>query len=158
MEALDPMTARFWGGLGMAVLCGAIVGLERRLKGKPAGMRTGILICLATFLFVRLGGSVAGATADPARVLGQVVTGIGFLGAGVILAQQGLVHGVTTAAVIWMLAAIGAAVGLDHFAAALVFALVTVAVLRGIEWIEDMIPSLPYGGRDETRYRDEGDD
>ncbi len=151
MDALDPLSVRFWSGVASALFCGAVVGLERRLKGKPAGMRTGILICLATFLFVSLGATLDSDGGDPARVLGQVVSGIGFLGAGVIVAQQGLVHGVTTAAVIWMLAALGAAVGLGHHAAAIVFALMTVAILRGIEAAETWFPRLGNEREDESR-------
>jgi putative Mg2+ transporter-C (MgtC) family protein len=68
--------------------------------------------------------------------LGQVVTGVGFLGAGVILAREGVVTGVTTAAVIWVLAAIGATIGLGQFAAAVTLAVVTVAILVGVELLE----------------------
>ena len=95
--ALDPETREFWQHLGTAILCGGIIGIERQLRGKAAGIRTSILICLGTAIFVALGASLAPA-ADPTRVLAQVVSGIGFLGGGVILARKGLVTGVTSAA------------------------------------------------------------
>jgi putative Mg2+ transporter-C (MgtC) family protein len=118
------------------------VGLERQLRGKAAGMRTSILICLGTELFVGLGSSFGGERVDPTRVLGQVVTGIGFLGGGVILAREGLVTGVTSAAVIWVLAALGSLIGLGHLLAAMLLTLVTVALLVGIELLETVFRRL----------------
>src|SRR5688500_9804511 len=103
-----------WARVGMALLCGGIVGLERQLRGKPAGIRTSALICIGTSMFVYLGRQLEGDHGDPARVVGQVVTGIGFLGAGVIMTRNGLLTGVTSAAVIWILAAAGAAIGLGR--------------------------------------------
>lgn len=102
MDYFDPFGRPFWTVAGVAVLCGAIVGLERQLRGKPAGVRTSILVCLGTAIYVRLGSALAADGTDPTRVLGQLVTGIGFLGAGVMFSNQGTVTGVTTAAVIDM--------------------------------------------------------
>lgn len=140
-------------GIGVAVLCGGIVGFERQIRGKPAGIRTSILICLGTSIFVQLGATVGGPNADPTRVLGQVATGIGFLGAGVIIAQEGLVRGVTSAAVIWVLAGIGAMIGFGKFASAIALAIVTVSVLTGIELLEKGVRRLRSGehaqGREE---------
>jgi putative Mg2+ transporter-C (MgtC) family protein len=118
-----------WTRVGVALLCGGIVGLERQLRDKPAGIRTSSLICLGTALFVYLGVGMSGGQGDPARVLGQVVAGIGFLGAGVIMTRNGLLTGVTSAAVIWLLAAVGSAIGLGRYGAALAMAVVSVAVL-----------------------------
>jgi len=132
----DPLTAAFWYMIGVSVACGAIVGLERQLRGKPAGVRTSILICMGTAIFIRLGTSLEGATADPARVLGQLVTGVGFLGAGVMFSREGTVVGMTTAAVVWVLAATGAAIGLEMYAGAIAVAIVTVVVLVGIDLVE----------------------
>ena len=145
MHDFDPLAPAFWATIGMAVLCGTIVGLERQLRGKPAGVRTSILICLGTTVFVYLGTTVAGGSGDPTRVLGQVVTGVGFLGAGVILARGGILTGVTTAAVIWVLAAIGAAIGLGHLPGGLALAVVTVVVLAGIELLESSVRRLTRG-------------
>ena len=149
MDSFDPFTRPFWITIGMSVLCGAVVGLERQLRGKPVGVRTSVLICLSTAVFIRLGAAVAGEGTDASRVLGQLVTGVGFLGAGVILTREGMVTGVTTAAVIWALAAIGAAVGLGHPAGGLAVALVTVTLLTGVELIEAALRGLRNGPEQE---------
>jgi putative Mg2+ transporter-C (MgtC) family protein len=133
----------FWAKIIVSIVCGGIIGLERQLRGKPAGIRTSILICLGTEVFVSHGTSLA--SGDQYRVLSQVVTGIGFLGAGLMISQEGTVRGVTSAAVIWVLAAIGATIGLGHLAEALVFVLVTVAVLSGVEFLENSIRKLRSG-------------
>ena len=145
MDYFDPMARPFWITVGMAVLCGGIIGLERQLRGKPAGVRTSILICLSTSVFIHLGAAASSNSGDPARVLGQLVTGVGFLGAGVMLAREGVVTGVTTAAVIWVLAATGAAIGLGNQLGALALALVTVGVLTGVELLESSVRWLTRG-------------
>jgi putative Mg2+ transporter-C (MgtC) family protein len=139
---MNQLTAHFWMSIGIAVLCGGIIGLERQIRGKPAGIRTNILICLGTAIFVQLSTIFAGPNVDPTRVLGQVVTGIGFLGAGVILSRGGHIKGVTSAAVIWMLAGIGAMIGLGRFVPAIVLSLITVCILSGIEVLEERVPQL----------------
>ena len=144
-DPLDPGAPEFWLRLGTAIFCGGIVGLERQLRGKAAGIRTSILICLGTQLFVALGASFAGDRVDPTRVLGQVVTGIGFVGGGVILAREGAIIGVTSAAVIWVLAALGSLVGLGHLLAAIVLTLATVGLLTGVELLESVFRRLREG-------------
>ncbi|MCA9402364.1 MAG: MgtC/SapB family protein [Candidatus Omnitrophica bacterium] len=121
-----------------------MIGLERQIRGKPVGIRTSILICLGTALFVYLGLSVQDGT-DVARVLGQLITGVGFLGAGVIMNRGDVVSGVTSAAVVWLLAGIGAAIGLEHFAVALVISLVTLSILLGVERLEKVYKELRTG-------------
>lgn len=133
----------FWIKIIVSVVCGGIIGFERQIRGKPAGIRTSILICLGTQIFVSHGTSLA--SGDQYRVLAQVVTGIGFLGAGLMISQEGTVRGVTSAAVIWVLAAIGATIGLGHYREALVFVLVTVGVLSGVEYMENSIRKLRSG-------------
>ena len=96
-----------WASIGTAVFCGGIIGLERQLRGKPVGIRTAALITLGTYLFLATSFMLEGKIVDPSRVIGQVITGIGFLGAGVMLARDGIVVGVTSAASIWVLASIG---------------------------------------------------
>ncbi len=135
-DALSPETSTFWLHIGTALLVGGAIGLERQIRGKVAGVRTSILICLGTEIFVALGASFPAHEADPTRVVGQVVTGIGFLGAGVILSREGRLVGVTTAALIWMLAALGAMIGLGYLVAALVITLVTLLVLNGVEKLD----------------------
>jgi putative Mg2+ transporter-C (MgtC) family protein len=151
MEHFDPLAREFWMTVGVAVLCGGIVGLERQLRGKAAGVRTSILVCIGTSVFIHLGSGVSEVGSDPARVLGQLVTGIGFLGAGVMFAHQGVVTGVTTAAVVWMLAAIGAAIGFGHFEGAIALSLVVVGILVGVEILESSVKWFARGvhSRDE---------
>lgn len=148
--ALDPGSTLFWKHVGTACLCGGAIGLERQLRGKVAGMRTSILICLGTSFFVSLGVSLSPPPLDPTRVLGQVVTGIGFLGAGVILARGDRIVGVTTAAVIWVLAAIGALIGAGRLQAAMIGSLLAILILVGVEGIEKVFGMK--GGRGSGVY------
>jgi putative Mg2+ transporter-C (MgtC) family protein len=134
-----------WQRIIVSIICGALVGLDRQLRGKPAGIRTSSLITLGTTIFVLLGSSYAPEKADQLRVLSQVVTGIGFLGAGVIMSREGLVTGVTSAAVIWVLATIGAAVGMGFYGMALAVTVATIAVLVGVEWLEETFQRLRIG-------------
>jgi putative Mg2+ transporter-C (MgtC) family protein len=109
---------------GIAVLCGGIIGVERELKRKAAGFRTYILICLGStyFMFVSLliSGAAGERPGDPGRVAAQVVTGIGFLGAGAIIQSRGQIAGLTTAALIWVVASIGLLIGAGYQLLALV--------------------------------------
>jgi putative Mg2+ transporter-C (MgtC) family protein len=134
-----------WQRIIVSIVCGALVGLDRQLRGKPAGIRTSSLITLGTTIFVMLGSSYGPEKADQLRVLSQVVTGIGFLGAGVIMSREGLVTGVTSAAVIWVLATIGASVGMGYFGMALAVTVTTISVLVGVEWLEETFQKLRSG-------------
>jgi putative Mg2+ transporter-C (MgtC) family protein len=124
---------------GAAAVCGAVIGLERELKGKAAGFRTNILICLGSAIYMTVGALLVRATAsefDPTRVAAQVVTGIGFLGAGAIIQAGGRVTGLTTAATIWVVAAIGLVAGAGFPLLAFISAwmvVVTLAVLGVFE-------------------------
>lgn len=141
MEQISISDTNFWIGVVVAILCGAIVGYERQLKDKPVGARTSILICLGTQIFVNVGSSFITPSADPTRVIGQVVTGIGFIGAGVILAREGIVTGVTTAAVIWILAAIGVVIGVGGYLTGIILSIVTVIILVGLDFLDKRIVS-----------------
>jgi putative Mg2+ transporter-C (MgtC) family protein len=152
-ETFNPLEFQFWLPVLVSVLCGTVVGLERQLRGKPLDVRTAVLICLGTHVFIRLGVVLAGANSDPARVLGQVVTGVGFLGAGVILTRGQYVVGLTTASVIWMLAAIGAAIGFEKYGAAISLAVVTLIVLTILESVEGRLEMMRRGA-----HRREKDD
>ncbi len=102
------------GRLLLATVLGGLIGLERELSGKPAGLRTNILICVGAALLMDVSQTVAASAtglADPGRIAAQVVSGIGFIGAGTILVERGAIVGLTTAATIWVVAAIGLAVG-----------------------------------------------
>ena len=134
--ALDPASPVFWRHIGTAFLCGGAIGLERQLSGKVSGIRTSILITLGTSFFVALGVSLSPPPLDPTRVLGQVVTGIGFLGAGVILSRGDRIIGVTTASVIWVLAGLGSLIGAGRLQAAMVGTLLTLLVLVGVSGAE----------------------
>lgn len=131
----------------VATLCGAVVGAERQLRGKPAGLRTSIIVCLGAATYVGLGqtADVAGASYDPARVLGQIVVGVGFLGAGTIMNRGDTVSGLTSAAVLWVLAAIGAAVGLGRYSHAVALTSWVVVTLVGIEFAERRLKQLRRG-------------
>jgi putative Mg2+ transporter-C (MgtC) family protein len=157
-DALDPNSPAFWFRLGTAILCGGIIGLERQLRGKAAGIRTSILICMGTALFVALGASFEGERVDPTRVLAQVVTGIGFLGGGVILARDGAIVGVTSAAVIWVLASLGAMIGLGHLRGAIVLTLITVGLLLGVELLESVFRRLRQGAQEREMSKIELED
>ncbi|CAM3504361.1 MgtC/SapB family protein [Parendozoicomonas haliclonae] len=134
-----------WTNIGTAVLCGIIVGLERQLRGKPVGIRTASLIPLGTYLFLTSAFYLQDETGQSSRIIGQVITGVGFLGAGVTLVKDGAVVGVTSAATIWMLAAIGIMIGTGHAAAAVKLALLTVVILYGVDLVEAKTKSLTKG-------------
>ncbi len=126
--------------LVLAVILGGAIGLERELRQKAAGLRTNILICAGAALFTELSLAMTAEFGDPSRIAAQIVTGVGFLGAGAIIQGRGIVTGLTTAATMWLVAAIGMAVGfgalLEATGTTLLVVLVLVA-LRPIErWIE----------------------
>ena len=125
-----------------ALFCGFIIGLERQIRGKPVDVRTSMLICVGTMLYIFLGVHVNQGI-DAGRILGQVVTGVGFLGGGVIMTREGLVSGVTSASVVWLLAGIGAAIGLGYYAAGVLLSFVALAILIGVEYLEDIFKTLP---------------
>ncbi len=101
--------------LSLAAILGGLFGLEREIKGREAGLRTNILIAVSACLFTYLGSDVfpypEGSVRDPARVAAQVVSGVGFLGAGALLVYKNKVRGMTTAATVWVVAAVGMAAG-----------------------------------------------
>ncbi len=120
--------------LVVAFLLGGLIGLEREAHERPAGLRTHVLVCLGATLFALCSYKIAGVRFDPGRVTAQIVTGIGFLGAGTIIRQGSIIRGLTTAASIWTVAAIGIAVAIGGdmvylalIASALAFIALTVA-------------------------------
>lgn len=116
----------------IAAVLGAVVGLERVWKGHPAGLRTNLLIgissCLFTIVSIR-GFPLQGSAQDTARVAAQIVTGVGFLGAGAVLHSKGSIRGLTTAATIWLVAAIGMAVGTGLLFLAVFTTLISIGTL-----------------------------
>ena len=122
----------------MAVFCGGAIGFERELSRKPAGLRTNVLVCVGAALFMIVSRHIGGGApyTDPARLVAQVVTAIGFIGAGVILQSRGSVTGLTTAATILMVAAVGITIGEGMFTVTLmttVLIIVVLVVLRKVE-------------------------
>lgn len=134
------MDQEFFLQIFVVLICAGIIGLERQMSHKPAGIRTSMLITLGSMLFVKYSliasHDMHAANADPARVMGQIVTGIGFLGAGTIMNRGGLVGGLTTASTIWVQAAIGAIIALGYYLDAFVFSLVVIFVLQGLSKVE----------------------
>jgi putative Mg2+ transporter-C (MgtC) family protein len=120
----------------LATALGAAVGLEREYRQKPAGLRTNILIAVGSALFTILSVEMTKGVGDPSRVAGQIVTGIGFLGGGAILRSGDAIHGMTTAATIWVNAAIGVAAGTGQFALAALVTALTLVVLAALPPIE----------------------
>lgn len=114
--------------VGLAVGAGTVIGLERELHVQPAGLRTHLLVAMGACTFT-LAGVVAVAGSDPTRIAAQVATGVGFLGAGVIIRDQFHVKGLTTAASLWVAAALGVAAGLGAYVVGLVVTAVALAVL-----------------------------
>ncbi len=110
-----------------AAFLGGVIGLERELRGKPAGLRTNIIICLGSCIFTIISTSLSGS--DPGRIAAQVVTGIGFLGAGAIIHSGIGIQGLTTAAGIWIVASIGMACGARMYFLAFVAAFLTLIAL-----------------------------
>jgi len=116
----------------LAVALGAVIGYQREREGKPAGLRTHTLICLGASLFTVASLYGFGITSDPSRVAAGIVAGIGFLGAGAIMHREGgIVEGLTTAATIWAVAAIGLAAGAGLY----VVSAVATAVILGVLYL-----------------------
>ena len=120
----------------LAAGLGAAVGLEREYRQKPAGLRTNILIALGSALFTILSISMGHESGTADRIAAQIVTGIGFLGGGAILRSGNTVHGMTTAATIWVNAAIGVAAGMGQSTLATATAVLTLVVLGILPPIE----------------------
>jgi putative Mg2+ transporter-C (MgtC) family protein len=125
--------------LTLATVFGGAIGLERELGGKPAGLRTNILICIGSALYTKLSITMAGGNADPTRVAAQIVTGVGFIGAGTILHARGAVVGLTSAATIWVVAAIGVALGAAFYWEAAGTTLLVLVVLQGLGRVERFV-------------------
>ena len=125
--------------LALAAGLGGAIGLEREYHRKPAGLRTNMLIALGSALFSVLSIEVGSSAGSPDRIAAQVITGIGFLGAGAIMRTGGDVHGLTTAATIWVNAAIGMAAGVGAFGVATGAAATTLVVLVVLPFIERLV-------------------
>ncbi len=140
MEALE-----LFARILFAALVGAAIGLERELRGRAAGLRTHILVCAGAALVMVLAGEL-GHPDGPGRALAGIVTGVGFLGAGAIVRTRtrDIVRGVTTAACIWLVAVLGAAVGQGLYILAAESAALTLLILLGLNRVERLVPAHSY--------------
>jgi len=127
----------------VAVALGGVIGLERQLHGRPAGLRTHILVCLGAALVMILSSSF-GDQVDPGRAVAGIVTGVGFLGAGVIVKSKELVRGLTTAACVWFVAALGVVIGQGLYVVAAIGTALGVAILTLFDAIAHLLPSVTY--------------
>ncbi len=137
----------------VALAIGALIGVERSYSARPAGFRTHALVCVSTALLMLVTAyqdrwfvapEFGRVTLDPTRMAQGIMTGIGFLGAGAIVKAGYAVHGLTTAATIWMTAAIGILVGVGFYVPALIASAITLGVLTIFRWIEAKTPALFY--------------
>jgi len=143
-EVMVPFLVR----CGAAALCGGMIGLEREIRRKPAGFRTNILICVGAAMYMTVGLLIFEddrRMGDPTRIAAQVVTGIGFLGAGAIMQSQGRVSGLTSAATIWVVAAIGIIAGAGYPILAFVAACMVVLTLAVLLKVENRFLDPRYG-------------
>ena len=114
----------------LAIVFGAIIGLEREINGKAAGLRTNMLICLGAAVFTVISKEMGGQSIT--RISAQIVTGVGFIGAGAIIQDRGGIQGLTTAATIWLVASIGTACGAKMYSLAIITTLLAALVLVGL--------------------------
>lgn len=127
-------------GLVVSVVLGGLVGLERAFNAKPAGLRTNTLVCLGAAAFTMMSKHLLGENgAEVSRVIAGVVTGVGFLGAGALIHEGSGVHGLTTAASIWLVASIGIACGVGLYMLAAFVTLLALLVLVGFSPLTKMI-------------------
>ena len=144
-------------GIILATILGAVIGLERELSGKSAGLRTNLLICLGASVFTILSREmVAGTGGSVTRIAAQIVTGVGFLGAGAIIQDRGGVHGLTTAATIWLVASIGMACGARFYQLAVISTLIAIVVLFGLGKLER--PLGRYGAKNKPKITSDDQD
>jgi putative Mg2+ transporter-C (MgtC) family protein len=137
---IDPELSMDMMRIFIAILCGGIIGVERELKDKPAGLRTNILVSTGSCLFVIFGIKAAELYNDDAgRIIGPIITGIGFLGAGTIIRARGSVRGLTSAATIWVVAGVGMCAGLGLFFLALTVSILVLFILLILPRFEEII-------------------
>jgi putative Mg2+ transporter-C (MgtC) family protein len=132
-----------------SAVTGLVIGYERTYHGRAAGMRTYALVCMASTALTVLNGfpglwyggmKIGPAVADPTRVIQGIMTGIGFLGAGVIVKENMNIRGLSTAASIWLTAVVGVLIGVGFYGAATTAALLAVLIMSGLRWLEKLLP------------------
>ena len=125
--------------LAVSIVIGGLIGLERELEHKPAGLRTIMLVCLGSTIFMLIGAELGLVSSELGRIVAGVVTGIGFLGAGAIIRARGEVYGLTTAATIWLASGLGLAIGAGYFLLAIIAAIFVLVVLRLFGVVEKIL-------------------
>jgi putative Mg2+ transporter-C (MgtC) family protein len=137
LDLTEPILCR----LVVAALLGGLVGLEREIRHKPAGVRTNMFICLGAAMFTVLSDELAGnfGIGDHTRIAAQIIPGIGFIGAGAILRERGTVVGLTTAATIFVVASIGMAVGGGLYWTGVFASLFIILMLVLVGWLESVL-------------------
>ena len=138
---LGPLPLDFLAKALLAIACGGLIGAEREMRHKPAGFRTNTLICLGSMVFMWLSiqvtvGAAPGQAADPGRIAAQVVVGIGFLGGGTIIQSRGRVTGLTSAAMIWVVSAVGMSIGGGYLAVGILTTAMILLVQFGLRLVE----------------------
>jgi putative Mg2+ transporter-C (MgtC) family protein len=116
----------------VAMVLGGIIGIEREFHHKPAGLRTNMLICVGAAVFTLIAQQIGKNTDAESRIIQGVITGVGFLGAGVLMHEQGSVHGLTTAATIWLVTAVGIACGARAYGIAMAAVIPAILILVGL--------------------------
>lgn len=137
----------------LSIICGSVIGFEREYRNKSAGFRTLILICLGSTIFTIVSLRAPGASDD--RIAANIITGIGFIGAGVIFKDGLSVKGLTTAAVIWVVAALGMVVGIFHYSLSIILTIMVLLVLSLFNKIEVLIDFLHHQKRFKIGFCDE---
>lgn len=155
MFFFNSLTLNIFFQLFLAFLLGAFLGFEREWRRKAAGLRTYSLVAIGACLFTVISfygfRNAGGQSLDPSRIASQIVVGIGFIGGGVIFARGDVVRGLTTAAGLWLSAAIGVAVGVQMFAVAIFATMLGIFILSVLRWSETVL----HGGKDKNLHLDE---
>ena len=151
-EILEQIRNLDWTPLVLAVVLGGLIGLERQIHGRPAGLRTHILVCLVSATMIlasRHLGEMAAAkdlnvVFDPQRLAAGIVTGIGFLGAAAVIKSGDMVRGITTGACVWSVAGIGIVLGGGSYGLACVATILILIVLLVLDWVASGLPTVRY--------------
>lgn len=150
---MDDQTLTVIVRLSFSLLAGGIIGLERTYHGRPAGFRTHTLVCASSTLLILISVyqwdllpkvPMDTIRVDPTRMAQGIMTGIGFLGAGVIVKERFAVRGLTTAASIWITAAIGIVIGMGFYSAAIAGSVLALGTLSVFRWVESIMPVVRY--------------
>ena len=157
MLELDLIAQQFrdldWLALALAILVGGAIGLEREIHGRPAGVRTHMMVCLSAAIAIQaskgvlaaMGDSASGGLVyDPNRLAAGIVTGIGFLGAATVIRSGDIVRGITTGACVWAVAVLGIVIGQERYALGLAGAGAMLAVLVAVDWIFHWVTPVVY--------------